>query len=106
MEMDRPLVGVIESRQLAHGRTNWTLTTKWPIHDDYGNVIGLAGITREINEIRQVEMTLQHLATHDALTGLANRFLSIDRMNQLLARAKRSGTGLAVLFMDLDRFKE
>lgn len=106
MEMDRPFVGMIESRQVAKGRTNWTLTTKLPLHDESGQVIGLVGITREINEIRQVEATLQHLATHDALTGLPNRYLLVDRMNQLLAHAKRSEKAFAVLFMDLDGFKE
>jgi diguanylate cyclase (GGDEF)-like protein/PAS domain S-box-containing protein len=106
MEMDRPLVGMIESRQMDGGRLNWTLTTKWPLHDDSGKVVGLVGITREINEIRQVEMALQHLATHDALTDLPNRFLLIDRMNQLMARSRRSDTAFAILFMDIDRFKD
>jgi diguanylate cyclase (GGDEF)-like protein/PAS domain S-box-containing protein len=105
MEMDRPFIGMIESRQLTRGRMNWTLTTKLPLHDEAGRVIGLVGITREINEIRQVEATLQHLATHDGLTELPNRYLMIDRMSQLLARARRSGTSFAVLFMDIDGFK-
>jgi diguanylate cyclase (GGDEF)-like protein/PAS domain S-box-containing protein len=105
METDRPLIGEIESRLLPDGRTNWTLTTKLPMHDRDGNVIGLAGITREINEIRQVEMALQHLATHDSLTDLPNRYLMIDRLNQLLARARGSGGPFAILFMDIDGFK-
>jgi diguanylate cyclase (GGDEF)-like protein/PAS domain S-box-containing protein len=106
METDRPIIGEVESRQLGNGRANWTLTTKLPLHDESGNVIGLVGITREINEMRQIEVALQHLATHDALTELPNRFLLVDRLNQLLSRADRSGTYFAVLFMDLDRFKE
>jgi len=106
METNRPMVGVIESRQLANGRTNWTLTTKLPILDESGNVIGLVGITREINEIRQAEVALQHLATHDTLTDLPNRFLMFDRFSQLLSRAKRSGTTFAILYMDIDRFKD
>ena len=106
MDMDRPIIGVIESRQMEDGRTNWTLTTKLPLHDESGAVIGLVGITREINEIRQTEVALQHLATHDTLTDLPNRFLMVDRIDQLLARSKRSATDFAVLFMDIDRFKE
>jgi diguanylate cyclase (GGDEF)-like protein/PAS domain S-box-containing protein len=105
METDRPLIGTIESRALPNGRTNWTLTTKLPMHDKGGNVIGLMGITREINEIRQVEMALQHLATHDALTDLPNRYLLVDRLNQLLARSRGSGAPFALLFMDIDGFK-
>ncbi len=106
MDMDRPVIGLIESRQMDDGRMNWTLTTKLPLHDESGAVIGLVGITREINEIRQTEVALQHLATHDTLTDLPNRFLMVDRLGRLLARAKRSGTAFAVLFMDIDRFKE
>src|ERR1035437_8565770 len=106
MEMDRPIIGLIESRKLDNGRTNWTLTTKLPLVDESGTVIGLVGITREINEIRETEVVLQHLATHDTLTDLPNRFLMIDRLNQLLARAKRSGTPFAVLYMDIDHFKD
>ncbi len=105
METDRPLVGAIESCLLPSGRHNWVLTTKLPMHDSSGNVIGLVGITREINEIREVEMALQHLATHDPLTDLPNRFLMTDRVNQLLARSRGSGDGFALLFMDVDLFK-
>ena len=106
MEMSRPIIGLIESRQLDNGRTNWTLTTKLPLVDESGAVIGLVGITREINEIRETEVVLQHLATHDTLTDLPNRFLMLDRLSQLLARAKRSGSAFAVLYMDIDHFKD
>ena len=56
--------------------------------------------------MRQTEVALQHLATHDALTDLPNRFLLVDRLNQLLSRAHRAKTNFAVLFMDIDRFKD
>jgi diguanylate cyclase (GGDEF)-like protein/PAS domain S-box-containing protein len=106
MDTNRPIIGEVESRQLGHGRANWTLTTKLPLHDDSGNVIGLVGITREINEIRQTDLALQHLATHDTLTDLPNRFLMMDRLNQLLGRARRSGATVGLLFLDVDRFKD
>jgi diguanylate cyclase (GGDEF)-like protein/PAS domain S-box-containing protein len=106
MESNRPIIGVIESRRLDNGRTNWTLTTKLPLLDESGIVIGLVGITREINEMRETEVALQHLATHDTLTDLPNRFLMVDRLSQLLSRAQRSGSAFAVLYMDIDRFKE
>jgi diguanylate cyclase (GGDEF)-like protein/PAS domain S-box-containing protein len=105
METDRPLVGTIESVQLPGGRHTWALTTKLPMHEKDGTVVGLVGITREINEIRQVEMALQHLATHDPLTDLPNRYLMLDRLNQLLARSRGSGAPFALLFMDIDGFK-
>jgi diguanylate cyclase (GGDEF)-like protein/PAS domain S-box-containing protein len=106
IETGRPMIGVVESRRLANGRTNWTLTSKLPLQDESGKVIGLVGITREISETRETELALQHLATHDALTDLPNRFLLVDRLGQLLARAQRTSTTFAVLFMDIDRFKE
>ena len=106
MKTGRPFIGVIESRRVDASRTNWTLTTKLPLRDESGKVIGLVGITREINEMRETEVALQHLATHDTLTDLPNRFLMIDRCTQLLARAKRAGSAFAVLYVDLDHFKE
>jgi diguanylate cyclase (GGDEF)-like protein len=105
MEDDHPIIGLIEGRALPDGRTNWTITSKLPLHDADGEVIGLYGVTREINEIRQTEAALQHLATHDSLTDLPNRFLLTDRMNQLLVRSSRRPVSFAILFMDIDRFK-
>jgi diguanylate cyclase (GGDEF)-like protein/PAS domain S-box-containing protein len=105
METGHPLVGAIESRQMQDGRTNWTQTTKRPIYDDDRRIIGVWGITREINEIRQAEVNLQYLATHDSLTKLPNRFLMTDRLNQLLARISRTESQFALLFFDLDHFK-
>lgn len=58
----------------------------------------------DITERRQAEMRVAHMARHDALTGLANRVLFREHMSQALVRARRVG-GLAVLCLDLDRFK-
>jgi diguanylate cyclase (GGDEF)-like protein/PAS domain S-box-containing protein len=106
METDEPIAGLIESRQLDNGGQNWTLTTKLPVHDETGGVVGLLGITREINELKQAEMSLQYLATHDSLTALPNRFLFMDRLNQVLARAERDASTSSVLFVDIDDFKQ
>jgi diguanylate cyclase (GGDEF)-like protein/PAS domain S-box-containing protein len=105
MESNEPIIGLVESRQLGPSEVNWTLTTKVPLHDASGNVIGLMGITREINELKRTELNLQHLATHDTLTGLPNRYLLVDRLSQTLAHAKRSRSIFAVLFLDVDDFK-
>jgi diguanylate cyclase (GGDEF)-like protein/PAS domain S-box-containing protein len=105
MESGEPLVGLVESRPFGDAQVNWTMTTKSPLRDARGRIIGLMGITREINELKRTELDLQHLATHDGLTDLPNRFLMIDRLSQILAHAKRTGTTFAVLFIDVDDFK-
>jgi diguanylate cyclase (GGDEF)-like protein/PAS domain S-box-containing protein len=106
MESGKPIIGLVESRAMEDGSTNWTSTTKLPIHDKDGEVIGLLGITREINELKQVEQDLQYLATHDVLTSLPNRFLLFDAMEQAIKRAKRNKKMFAVLYLDLDGFKK
>lgn len=57
------------------------------------------------DQLRRNEMHLENLANHDALTGLANRKLLIDRLGQATHRARRQGAGFAVLVADLDHFK-
>ena len=64
-----------------------------------------AGLQAEIGERRLADQRVVHMAHHDALTGLPNRTLLADRVGQAIARAHRRGGKLAVLFLDLDRFK-
>jgi diguanylate cyclase (GGDEF)-like protein/PAS domain S-box-containing protein len=105
MESDQPIIGLVESRQMPNGELNWSLTSKLPLHDASGAVVGLMGITREINELKQAELNLQHLATHDMLTGLPNRYLMTDRLDRILVQAERSQSLVALLFVDVDDFK-
>jgi diguanylate cyclase len=56
-------------------------------------------------ELQRANQQLQHVATHDALTGLPNRVLLADRLEQAIAQAERSRSSFAVLMVDLDRFK-
>jgi PAS domain S-box-containing protein len=60
----------------------------------------------DITRIRDAEKQLEFNATHDTLTGLPNRVLLDDRLQQALAIARRADSGLAVLFIDLDHFKD
>ena len=62
-------------------------------------------IVRDITERKTLEKRLEHQAFHDPLTGLPNRRLFMDRIQQALARIDRNGEPLAVLFLDLDNFK-
>ena len=69
----------------------------------------MAQIGRQLGRVVeriQAQEQLAHQATHDALTGLANRLLFRDRLELALARAARRGSFAALLFLDLDRFKD
>jgi diguanylate cyclase (GGDEF)-like protein/PAS domain S-box-containing protein len=66
----------------------------------------IQSVLRDVTERRHAEAALAHQATHDALTGLPNRVLLLDRLQQAIAAARRDGTTLSLLLMDLDRFKE
>ncbi|WP_281262076.1 diguanylate cyclase domain-containing protein [Azospirillum thermophilum] len=74
--------------------------------DDGGRPIGIEGIARNITEQRATSERLRHLAGHDALTGLCNRLLFEDRLDHAIARARRDNRSFALLFLDLDGFKE
>lgn len=65
-----------------------------------------AVLFEDISDRKTSEMQIQQLAYYDSLTGLPNRTLLHDRLNQAIARAGRDGKRLAVLFLDLDRFKD
>ena len=64
-----------------------------------------AKLKSEVSERLQAEERARHLSLHDALTGLPNRRLLQDRLAQLMAQARREGWSIAVMFVDLDRFK-
>ncbi|MFQ5441866.1 MAG: EAL domain-containing protein [Thermodesulfobacteriota bacterium] len=63
------------------------------------------GIIRDITDRKRFEEKIQEMSYHDSLTGLPNRRLFVDRLNQVLARGKRKKLMAAFLFLDLDRFK-
>jgi diguanylate cyclase (GGDEF)-like protein/PAS domain S-box-containing protein len=67
--------------------------------------IGSYGVARDISERKRAEAMITYQAYHDLLTGLPNRALFRDRLDQTLVQAKRQGQRLAVMFLDLDHFK-
>src|SRR5207245_92506 len=71
-----------------------------------GAVVEIQSSSRDVTERVRAEEALAHQALHDSLTGLPNRALLQDRVEQALLAARRHGTSLALLFADLDRFKE
>jgi diguanylate cyclase (GGDEF)-like protein/PAS domain S-box-containing protein len=68
--------------------------------------IGFRGIVRDVTERKQIEQQLNHIATHDILTGLPNRMLFVDRLEVALSQSKRNRQKLAVIMLDLDNFKD
>ncbi|MGE5491491.1 MAG: putative bifunctional diguanylate cyclase/phosphodiesterase [Actinomycetota bacterium] len=75
------------------------------VRDERGNVTNYIGLFQDITKTKAAEDKIRHLAHHDALTGLPNRFSLYQRMEQSIAFARRFDKRVAVLLIDLDRFK-
>jgi diguanylate cyclase (GGDEF)-like protein/PAS domain S-box-containing protein len=88
-----------------HGNLRTISVSGRPIFDEEGRFQGYRGTGRDITEQKRVEEQIRHMAQHDALTGLPNRMLLHDRIGQAIAQAERNRGVLALLFIDLDRFK-
>ena len=88
-----------------NGHYIWVNLTSSMVRDDGGNPKYYSTVVEDISRRKQVEEELLHLANHDALTSLPNRSLLLDRLSQALVFAKRSGGQVAVMLIDLDRFK-
>jgi diguanylate cyclase (GGDEF)-like protein/PAS domain S-box-containing protein len=76
-----------------------------PIHDQHGQLTGAVIVFRDTSVTRSRLVEISHLAQHDSLTDLPNRLLLMDRLTQAIALARRNQHRLAVLFLDLDGFK-
>jgi diguanylate cyclase (GGDEF)-like protein/PAS domain S-box-containing protein len=76
-----------------------------PLRDKEGKIIGFRSVSRDVTQRKQFEQKLADMATHDSLTGLPNRTLLGDRLTMGLALSRRNGNKLAVLMLDLDKFK-
>ena len=83
----------------------WVETYRAPVTDDRGALLGTVGFSRDITERREAQEEIRQLALYDPLTKLPNRRLLSERLNQALATARRDQTHLALIFLDLDRFK-
>jgi diguanylate cyclase (GGDEF)-like protein/PAS domain S-box-containing protein len=76
-----------------------------PIHDRYGRVTGAVMVFHDVSAARATTLSMSYLAQHDSLTDLPNRVLLNDRLTEALSLAHRYQRQLAVLFLDVDRFK-
>lgn len=111
-----PVEEPIAQDRIEPANTNWILSRRdgaetpiedsiAPIHDRAGRVTGAVIVFHDVGEARAVALQMAHLAQYDYLTGLPNRMLFHDRLQQAIALAQRHHNRLAVLFLDLDRFK-
>jgi diguanylate cyclase (GGDEF)-like protein/PAS domain S-box-containing protein len=95
--------------EIWNRRKNGEVFPEWlsitVVRDDQGTPTNYIGIFSDVSERKEAEARIHHLAHHDALTDLPNRVLLQDRLDQAILLSRRSNRRTAVLFLDLDRFK-
>jgi diguanylate cyclase (GGDEF)-like protein/PAS domain S-box-containing protein len=96
----------VEFRMLRRDGTTRDVEAVVSNQTDRPSVAGYVSNIRDVTERKKFEALLAFRALHDPLTGLANRQLILDRAQQMLVRARRSGIPVAALFIDLDNFKD
>ncbi|HEV7665102.1 MAG TPA: EAL domain-containing protein [Chloroflexota bacterium] len=99
-------IGVGPLETIGRRRDEGVFPIDVAIGEMHQEAIGYVVSVRDITERKQAQAALEHQAVHDALTGLPNRLLLQDRLSQAILSARRDETPLALLVMDLDRFKE
>lgn len=99
--------GMLEFRVRGmRGTQRWLETHCTPLRNGLGEIIALLGVTRDITEKKQSDQLIWQQANFDLLTGLPNRFMFYDRLDQEIKKTCRDSELLALFFIDLDRFKE
>ena len=101
-----PMIAKEEKETWPDGHETWALTTKFPLKDGAGTIIGSMGIAHDITARKQAQLQIQHMGMHDNLTGLPNRILLEDRLSQAIALSERNQRRVGVLMLDLDHFKQ
>jgi len=104
-ELRKPFSGLENVNLRKDGQEVVLETSGTPIFDGQGKYSGYFGFERDITERKRVGEKVQYLATHDVLTGLPNRSMFSQLLNHAIQAAQRYQRQLAVLFIDLDRFK-
>ncbi len=101
----QPFQDVELRHQTADGQVNYLSLSGLPVLDGQGELKGYRGIGRDITERKLADEHVRFLATHDSLTGLPNRVMFSEVLQVSIESARRHGRKLAILFIDLDRFK-
>lgn len=96
--------------EIWNRRKNGEIYAEWlsisTVADEQGRPINYVGVLTDLSQLKSIEQKLEHLAHHDILTDLPNRLMMQVRLSAALERAHRNPQRLAVLFLDLDRFKD
>ncbi len=111
--LDAHMAGALQHFEHEHriqhrdGEYRWMHSRAMAVRDAGGRARRVVGSQTDVTDRKAAEQRLQHDAMHDALTGLPNRVLFLDRLDQAIRRAQRATppAAAAVLFLDLDRFK-
>lgn len=116
----KPILGKVEMETWLDGSVTWISTSKYPLLDSRGNIIGTWGVSRNITELKNTEEELERvnkelmeanrklevLSVTDSLSGLYNHRYFLDILNKELARRDRNGsTDSVIVLMDIDNFK-
>ena len=117
----KPILGKLEMETWLDGSVNWVSTSKYPLLDSVGNIIGTWGVSRNITELKKAEEELERLnkelteanqrlevlSVTDSLSGLYNHRYFYDIVQKELARRNRIGgaTDSVIVLMDIDNFK-
>ncbi|MFI5011064.1 MAG: putative bifunctional diguanylate cyclase/phosphodiesterase [Hyphomicrobiales bacterium] len=105
MQSGQPKLDIEEFMVDVSGAKKWLSTSKVPLRNERNEITGLIGVARDVTRRKQAEDQVNFLAFHDMLTGLPNRVLFEDRLDQALAGLRRGSKRVALLYVDLDRFK-
>jgi diguanylate cyclase (GGDEF)-like protein/PAS domain S-box-containing protein len=89
-----------------NGEVYWSAASISPLHNEAGQITHFIANVEDINERKNAEATIERLAYFDPLTDLPNRRMLQDRLEQGLKRSRRQNNGMALLYIDLDRFKQ
>jgi diguanylate cyclase (GGDEF)-like protein/PAS domain S-box-containing protein len=99
-----PRINYEESQHRPDG-VNWLRTSKIPIANQDGAVVGILGLYEDITERKALERKMEVLAHYDSLTGLANRTFFHGHVEQAVLRSRRHDTRAGLMYLDLDKFK-
>ncbi|AFZ46173.1 diguanylate cyclase/phosphodiesterase with PAS/PAC sensor(s) [Cyanobacterium stanieri PCC 7202] len=88
-----------------NGELFWEIASISPIKDEYGFISHYVAVKEDITEKKRQEELLSHQANYDYLTELPNRLLGMERLKQEIAKANRNNLSVALIFLDLDNFK-